>query len=576
MAAVFFFCSVLFLLLITTSADVIWSSVMNTADFSNWTVDGQPIGYSSNYCDITDDWCWYLEGGTDSYIYRIASTEGFTNISLTFTIDPEGVHGIGERCVLHYNFNNDGDNNWFPFYAVPGLQSAYNQKEYLDSSTWNNLGVGIKIETYADTDEYCQMQNFILEGTPITMTTSSTSTTTTTSPTVSPTTETPTTQQPTTVSPTVNPTTNAPTTTQPTTQNPTNSPTTQPTLYPTTDSPTNSPITPEPTLNAGDDDKTSTESPTESPTDDGASGDVTEISATSIQREEEEGEGEGETKKYAILRLFVVVAITSGICFCLFICILCVIKKRRKKNINDNKFNKEKKIKHHIEIGNISPSDVLPNNNGIVMTPTETDTGEANDGDRFEANLINIVGTNSLLMSDVVVDMGDDDIDVDHIGIGGTPRGPEININDITPPFHENNIMNDDHDDDIIIDGFETLGNEEPNAIHTKGYELDSETDETEGTDNDDFIINGDDDEDTPIGDGNEHEKAFTIVNGDDDQHIINDDNDNDDFIINGDDDEDTPIGDGNEHEKAFTIVNGDDDQHIINDDNDNDDFIIN
>ena len=91
----------------------------------------------------------------DGYIYRIDSTIGYQNISMTYTVDPWSMQANGESCTLWYSIDNQND-NWVQF-AGPWNSNHHieDNTTYLPIDSWNNIGVGIKILAVGGTGECC-------------------------------------------------------------------------------------------------------------------------------------------------------------------------------------------------------------------------------------------------------------------------------------------------------------------------------------------------------------------------------------------------------------------------------------
>ena len=94
---------------------VIWHQAMNnTGGISNWTnVASTDISLMND--QTNDDWedcpfpyepCWSICGQSqnrdDAYMYRIASTEGYEQIELTYSIDPYYVWESNQYCEIRY------------------------------------------------------------------------------------------------------------------------------------------------------------------------------------------------------------------------------------------------------------------------------------------------------------------------------------------------------------------------------------------------------------------------------------------------------------------------------------------
>eukprot|EP01084_Bolivina_argentea_P002730 5049_1 len=195
-------------LLHIVSGDIIWLSTMISNDYSNWTIsNGNPPNYLSNNGDCpsysgNQDKCWEIcnhGNGVDDYIYRIASTEGYYNITLTFNLALFIMDDNWEYCRLYYNLNDSGDSNWLTLYDFGAQGSQKNDFALqLPASASNNAGFGIKILPDGDQFACCLMSNVYVSGTSSQITATPT--------TSSPTTSDPTTNNPTTVNPTMNPT----------------------------------------------------------------------------------------------------------------------------------------------------------------------------------------------------------------------------------------------------------------------------------------------------------------------------------------------------------------------------------
>eukprot|EP01084_Bolivina_argentea_P303641 524279_1 len=179
---------------------------------------------------------------------------------------------------------------------------------------------------------------------------------------------------------------------------------------------------------------------------------------------------------------------------------------------------------------------------------------------QFSSHLTNLAGANGLLMNDVVADMegnGDDTPtdDDEHVTIGMTAGGPDmdetdesdenmnINDNDVTPPMHQNNIINDDDDIDII-GAYETMGRDEPSeqpTDDTDSSQVNTDTDDDDESKNDDdaVITKGG-------GDTMGNDDGYTMGNDEEEEIIIDGDIViDDDIIIDGDDDDDNNVTTG-------------------------------
>eukprot|EP01084_Bolivina_argentea_P115161 204846_1 len=226
------------LLLLRACADamVLWSETMNVLPANDWTLmlfpETNELELATNFND--EDlcpnvaYCWIL---FDGYIWRKTPTYQYKNISLVFSAKLINQHFGTRHCIFYFNIDDNGDSSWTEFYRIS--QNGYsvtNHIEYLPVNTWNNVNIGIKIEstTTAQIPDGCYISDFALKGIPMTL-----------SPTLSPTT----TSNPTVPSilPSTNPTiTHTINTTVPRrnsstnpTINPTINPTTVPSIYPT-------------------------------------------------------------------------------------------------------------------------------------------------------------------------------------------------------------------------------------------------------------------------------------------------------------------------------------------------------
>lgn len=165
------------LLFIITFSHLIYVTVSLTVRESIWKDDMQPPFDDSSWSkqglptieQRTDDFfcvenrtanCWRVCGTNsnvnDGYIYRIDSTLGYQNISVTYTVDPwVSIVNQKESCTLWYSIDDQND-NWVQF-AGPWTSDDHIEDEttYLPQNTWDNIGVGIKILPVDSNDDCC-------------------------------------------------------------------------------------------------------------------------------------------------------------------------------------------------------------------------------------------------------------------------------------------------------------------------------------------------------------------------------------------------------------------------------------
>ena len=142
----------------------------------NWTINAvNAISWHSADCPSSGPACWQLCGQNPNvegaYIYRIASTEGYQKIELTYSMTGEFLWDGYDYCEIFYTLNNQ-TNNWNQIASVGKWDSPHQDVTYSFDDNGvnadNNAGLGIFI--YANTGwdtACCRMGGFELTGIPI-------------------------------------------------------------------------------------------------------------------------------------------------------------------------------------------------------------------------------------------------------------------------------------------------------------------------------------------------------------------------------------------------------------------------
>ena len=105
-------------------------------------------------------------------MYRIASTIGYKNVSITFSIDPYSTFSEdGDWCYLSFTTDNNTQ-NWTTFAQYDSDDHIRNNTITLPFNTWNNYAVGIQVLAYEQfayphTPTCCYISDFYLHGIPI-------------------------------------------------------------------------------------------------------------------------------------------------------------------------------------------------------------------------------------------------------------------------------------------------------------------------------------------------------------------------------------------------------------------------
>ena len=102
------------------------------------------------------------------YIYKVASTEGYENISLTFNVDPYGIENVirhvpPESCSIWYSIDNQ-INNWTQIGHWDEYDHIIGHTVYLNHSASNNTGVAVKIIAIDHDTDCCYVSNISLNG----------------------------------------------------------------------------------------------------------------------------------------------------------------------------------------------------------------------------------------------------------------------------------------------------------------------------------------------------------------------------------------------------------------------------
>ena len=148
----------------TLDASIIWQDSMTSLfNISEWQTVGNPTvteikdniecawrGFDDCWCvsgyfsGFAPDWVW----GYAASIHRFDSTLGYSNLSISFNLET-----FSQSCSLSYSVDND-DDNWIELQQWTDPNNA-SQTIYLPQATWNNQGVGIKIEAINSGTDCC-------------------------------------------------------------------------------------------------------------------------------------------------------------------------------------------------------------------------------------------------------------------------------------------------------------------------------------------------------------------------------------------------------------------------------------
>ena len=151
-------------------------------DLSNWTMiaDNYRFRTSSNgndFCPISGQNCWQICGqsssSTSAYMYRMASTKGYQQIELTYSIIGYNHQYSSDYCEIYYTVNNV-TNYWqlIGSYQWDQWDPAYlNQVFSFNGTGDDNEGVGIFIYAHTQSSSRCcRVRDFKLTGIPMTTT----------------------------------------------------------------------------------------------------------------------------------------------------------------------------------------------------------------------------------------------------------------------------------------------------------------------------------------------------------------------------------------------------------------------
>ena len=151
-------------------------------NLANWTnVASNPIvlrtyssSNSNHYCPIPLQNCWALCGqsndGWYAYMYTIASTIGYQQIELTYSIGPNGLGGDPDHCEIYYTLDSKTSTSDWIFinkYATSDGNQV-NRVFTFNGTADNNTGLGIFIYAKSWWDlECCHLSDWKLTGIPI-------------------------------------------------------------------------------------------------------------------------------------------------------------------------------------------------------------------------------------------------------------------------------------------------------------------------------------------------------------------------------------------------------------------------
>eukprot|EP01084_Bolivina_argentea_P086801 156854_1 len=442
----------------------IWHQEMSTLSTGNWTTtrttierrDGSDGGCPPNAIST----CWAVCSSAvsvfEQFAYRSASTNGFKNIAITYSLDPWSAQIPNSYCEISYSIDN---NNWISI--TPQYDSAHHIVDntiFLDTNTWDTNNVAIRVVVDGDASTCCYFSNWYLLGKLIT---DSPTINPTINPTIMPTTDIPTTYNPTTNMPTTDiPTTNNPTTNIPTTISP--STTVPTTVRPTMDGETLNPTTVKPTTSIPTliptTTQPSTDIPTTVPSDYSFSptvNDAGQVIDTTVSGENTgngNGNGKAEVNDGFIQSNMLYVILGVGVCcVCIMLIGFVLIRKKKKqKNVDtiDNmviETNRNNNNGTNVINSNIAMTSTNMNHlQNVASTSNMVIEDEGNDNG-FTTKLASLNTANELLMDDTIEDMNVmNDIHNDYNDAASyvTKGGPD---------------MNKDEDEDII-GGHETLG----------------------------------------------------------------------------------------------------------------------
>ena len=162
----------------TKPREVIWSEDMTSGpNLSNWTkvtsdnVVLRTFQNGNAYCPIQYENCWELCGDwsqqSNQYMYRMASTKGYHQIELTYSVANYNVLSGSSYCELHYTIDGNTERNAWNLIAryneFTNPQQVTDRTVSLSDAT-DNDGIGIFIWANAGDNQCCRLRDFILTG----------------------------------------------------------------------------------------------------------------------------------------------------------------------------------------------------------------------------------------------------------------------------------------------------------------------------------------------------------------------------------------------------------------------------
>jgi len=165
-----------FTILPVKSQETIWSNPLDDTSGSKvaWEIIGTDIGFwsSDSNCPLNKH-CWSICGqdanSENAYIYALnsISTIGYTDIYFEFDIRPRSLGSASEYCSFLYNIDRSADTNWHEFYRNDqGEVELINQTAILNDTTYDNIGIGIKLLAMEGNGDCCWTSNVKIRGTP--------------------------------------------------------------------------------------------------------------------------------------------------------------------------------------------------------------------------------------------------------------------------------------------------------------------------------------------------------------------------------------------------------------------------